>query len=30
MNDQLKMESGKSGDAVECLGITFHSEDARI
>jgi hypothetical protein len=29
MNDQLKMESGKSGGAVECLGVTFPSEDAR-
>jgi 16S rRNA G966 N2-methylase RsmD len=29
MNDQLKMESGKSGGAVECLGITFPNEDAR-
>lgn len=29
MNDQLKMESGKSGDAFECLGMTFPSEDAR-
>ncbi|TBN37286.1 DNA methylase [Paracoccus subflavus] len=29
MNDQLKMDSGKSGGAVECLGITFPSEDAR-
>ena len=29
MNDQLMMESGKSGGAVECLGMTFPSEDAR-
>ena len=29
MNDQLKMESGKSGGSVECLGMTFPSEDAR-
>ena len=29
MNDQLKMESGKTGGAVECLGMTFPSEDAR-
>lgn len=29
MNDQLKMDSGKSGGAVECLGMTFPSEDAR-
>lgn len=29
MSDQLKMESGKSGGPVECLGITFPSEDAR-
>jgi predicted RNA methylase len=29
MNDQLTMESGKTGGAVECLGITFPSEDAR-
>ena len=29
MNDQLKMENGKSGGAVECLGVTFPSEDAR-
>lgn len=29
MNDQLKMESAKSGSAVECLGMTFPSEDAR-
>lgn len=29
MNDQLKMENGKSGGAVECLGTTFPSEDAR-
>jgi 16S rRNA G966 N2-methylase RsmD len=29
MNNQLKMESGKSGGAVECLGMTFPSEDAR-
>jgi predicted RNA-binding Zn-ribbon protein involved in translation (DUF1610 family) len=29
MNDQLKMENGKSGGAVECLGMTFPSEDAR-
>lgn len=29
MNDQLKMENGKTGSAVECLGITFPSEDAR-
>jgi len=29
MNDQLKMESGRSGGAVECLGMTFPSEDAR-
>jgi hypothetical protein len=29
MNDQLNMNSGKTGDAVECLGMTFLSEDAR-
>lgn len=29
MSDQLKMESGKSGGPVECLGVTFPSEDAR-
>ena len=29
MNDQLKMESGTTGGAIECLGITFPSEDAR-
>lgn len=29
MSDQLKLESGKMGGAVECLGITFPSEDAR-
>lgn len=29
MHDQLKMESGKSGGAVECLGMTFSSDDAR-
>lgn len=29
MNDQLKMETKKSGGAVECLGMTFPSEDAR-
>jgi hypothetical protein len=29
MSDQLKMESGKSGGPVECLGMTFESEDAR-
>ena len=29
MNDQLKMDDGKSGGAVECLGLTFPSDDAR-
>lgn len=29
MNDQLKMDSGKVGETVECLGMTFPSEDAR-
>lgn len=29
MSDQLKMRSGKAGGAVECLGMTFPSEDAR-
>ena len=29
MSDQLKMESGKSGGTVECLGMIFPSEDAR-
>ncbi len=29
MNDQLKLESVKSGGAVECLGIKFPSEGAR-
>ena len=29
MSDQLKMSSGKSGSTVECLGMTFPSEDAR-
>ncbi|WP_109798793.1 MULTISPECIES: DNA methyltransferase [Novosphingobium] len=29
MNDQLKMNSGKMGGTVECLGMTFPNEDAR-
>lgn len=29
MNDQLKMDSGNKGGAVECLGMAFPSEDAR-
>lgn len=29
MNDQLKIDSGKTGGTVECLGITFPCEDAR-
>jgi len=29
MNEQLKMETKKSGNAFECLGMTFPSEDAR-
>jgi len=29
MNEQLKMDSGKKGGAVECLGMSFPSEDAR-
>lgn len=29
MSDQLKMDSGKSNEPVECLGITFPSDDAR-
>lgn len=29
MHEQLKMESGKSGGAVECLGMTFSSDNAR-
>lgn len=29
MNDQWKIESGKDRGAVECLGMTFPSEDAR-
>lgn len=29
MNDQLKMDSGAAGGAVECLGLTFLSEGAR-
>lgn len=29
MNDQLKMDSGKTGGTVECLGMTFPCEDAR-
>lgn len=29
MSDQLKMESGKSSGPVECLGMSFPSEDAR-
>lgn len=29
MNDQLKINSRKTGDAVECLGMTFPSDDAR-
>ncbi len=29
MSDQLKMESGKNGGPVECLGMTFPSENAR-
>jgi len=29
MSDQLNIESGKSSGSVECLGMTFPSEDAR-
>lgn len=29
MNHQLKMDSGKSGGAVECLGMIFPGEDER-
>jgi hypothetical protein len=29
MNDQLKMDGGKKSGPVECLGMTFPSEDAR-
>lgn len=29
MSDQLNIESGKSDGSVECLGMTFPSEDAR-
>ena len=29
MSDQLKMESGKSSGSVDCLGMSFPSEDAR-
>lgn len=29
MNDQLKLDSGKTGGAVECLGMTFPSDEAR-
>ncbi len=29
MSDKLKMDGGKSGGPVECLGMTFPSEDAR-
>ena len=29
MSNQLNIESGKSGGPVECLGMTFPSEDAR-
>jgi len=29
MSDQLKMGSGTAGGVVECLGMTFPSEDAR-
>lgn len=29
MSDQLKMDSGKMGGAVECLGLTFPSDAAR-
>lgn len=29
MNDQLTMDAGKARGAVQCLGLTFPSEDAR-
>jgi len=29
MTEQMKMDGGKSGGPVECLGMTFPSEDAR-
>lgn len=29
MTEQLKMDGGKSGGTVECLGMTFPSDDAR-
>lgn len=29
MSDQLKMQRGKSGGSVECLGLTFPHENAR-
>ena len=29
MTEQMKMDGGKNGGSVECLGITFPSDDAR-
>lgn len=29
MTEQLKMDGGKNGGPVECLGMTFPSDDAR-
>ena len=29
MTEQMKMDGGKSGGPVECLGMTFPSDDAR-
>jgi hypothetical protein len=29
MTEQMKMDGGKSGGPVECLGVTFPSDDAR-
>lgn len=29
MTEQMKMDGGKNGGAVECLGMTFPSDDAR-
>ncbi|MGD7428548.1 hypothetical protein, partial [Ralstonia pseudosolanacearum] len=29
MTEQMKMDGGKSGGPVECLGMTFPNDDAR-
>ena len=29
MTEQMKMDGGKNGGPVECLGMTFPSDDAR-